>query len=91
MQIISNNNISKTDYGTTIQGNIVECKDPSIGKYLVKYQDSLMEAYSTSPSVQYPKNTTVYLFATNGRLGDLKIILGSTKQLGSNYIEEYMG
>ena len=91
MQIISNNNISKTDYGTTIQGNIVECKDPSIGRYLVKYQDSLMEAYSTSPNVQYPKNTTVYLFATNGRLGDLKIILGSTKQLGSNYIEEYMG
>lgn len=91
MQIISDKNISKTEYGTTIQGNIVECKDPSIGKYLVKYQDSLMEAYSTSPSVQYPKNTSVYLFTTNGKLGEMKVILGSTKQLGSNYIEEFMG
>lgn len=91
MQIISDKNISKTEYGTTIQGNIIECKDPSVGKYLVKYQDSILEAYSTSPNVQYPKGMSVYLFTTNGKLGEMKIILGSTKQLGSNYIEEYMG
>ena len=91
IDIISDKKISKAEFSSTIQGIIVKCQDASLGKYLIKYQDSLLEAYSTSPSVSYNKDTLVYIFVPNGNLKNYKVILGTTKQLGTNYIEEFMG
>ena len=91
INIISDKKISKAEFSSTIQGTIVECKDASLGKYLVKYQDSLLEAYSTSPSVSYSKDSLVYIFVPDGNLKEYKVILGTTKQLGTNYIEEFAG
>lgn len=91
INIISDKKISKAEFSSTIQGTIVECKDASLGKYLVKYQDSLLEAYSTSPSVSYSKDSLVYIFVPDGNLKEYKVILGTTKQLGTNYIEEFTG
>ena len=91
INIISDKKISKAEFSSTIQGTIVECKDASLGKYLVKYQDSLLEAYSTSPSVTYSKDSLVYIFVPDGNLKEYKVILGTTKQLGTNYIEEFTG
>jgi len=91
INIISDKKISKAEFSSTIQGTIVECKDASLGKYLVKYQDSLLEAYSTSPSVSYSKDSLVYIFVPDSNLKEYKVILGTTKQLGTNYIEEFTG
>lgn len=91
IDIISDKKISKAEFSSTIQGTIVDCKDASLGKYLVKYQDSLLEAYSTSPSVTYSKDSLVYIFVPDGNLKEYKVILGTTKQLGTNYIEEFVG
>lgn len=91
IDIISDKKISKAEFSSTIQGTIVDCKDASLGKYLVKYQDSLLEAYSTSPSVTYSKDSLVYIFIPDGNLKEYKVILGTTKQLGTNYIEEFTG
>ena len=91
IDIISDKKISKAEFSSTIQGTIVDCKDASLGKYLVKYQDSLLEAYSTSPSVTYSKDSLVYIFVPDGNLKEYKVILGTTKQLGTNYIEEFAG
>ena len=91
INIISDKKISKAEFSSTIQGTIVECKDASLGKYLVKYQDSLLEAYSTSPSISYSKDSLVYIFVPDGNLKEYKVILGTTKQLGTNYIEEFTG
>lgn len=91
INIISDKKISKAEFSSTIQGTIVDCKDASLGKYLVKYQDSLLEAYSTSPSVSYSKDSLVYIFVPDGNLKEYKVILGTTKQLGTNYIEEFTG
>lgn len=91
IDIISDKKISKAEFSSTIQGTIVDCKDASLGKYLVKYQDSLLEAYSTSPSVTYSKDSLVYIFVPDGNLKEYKVILGTTKQLGTNYIEEFTG
>ena len=91
IEIISNKKISTASFASTIKGTILQCKDKSIGKYLVKYQDSTLEAYTTSPSVSYLPNTLVYIFVPDGDLSEYKVILGTSKQLGTNYIQDYIG
>lgn len=91
MQIISDKRISKTQYSTTIQGIIKKCQDTSTGKYSLQYQDSIIQAYAISPSVQYSKDTLVYVFVPNGNLSEYKVILGSDKQLSVNFVESYKG
>lgn len=87
-EIINDKKINNANFDKTIQGTIIDCKDPSIGRYLVRYQDSTIEAYSVSPSVDYPKGNLVYISVPQGNMKNQKTILGSAKQLGTNYIEE---
>lgn len=91
IEIISDKKISTTPFASTIKGTILQCKDASIGKYLIKYQDSTLEAYATSSSVSYAPNTLVYIFVPDGDLSEYKVILGTSKQLGTNYIQDYIG
>jgi hypothetical protein len=87
-EIINDKKINNANFDKTIQGTIIDCKDPSIGRYLIRYQDSTIEAYSVSPSVDYPKGNLVYISVPQGNMKNQKTILGSAKQLGTNYIEE---
>ena len=68
MKIISDKQISRAQYPTTIQGVIKKCQDTSTGRYSIQYQDSVIQAYAISPSVQYSKDTLVYIFVPNGDL-----------------------
>ena len=91
MKIISDKQISRAQYPTTIQGVIKKCQDTSTGRYSIQYQDSVIQAYAISPSVQYSKDTLVYIFVPNGDLREYKVILGSSKQLSINFVENYKG
>lgn len=91
MRIISDKQISRAQYPTTIQGVIKKCQDTSTGRYSIQYQDSVIQAYAISPSVQYSKDTLVYIFVPNGDLREYKVILGSSKQLSINFVENYKG
>lgn len=86
-EILNDKKINDANFDKTIQGTIIDCKDPSIGRYLIRYQDSTIEAYSVSPSVNYPKGNLVYISVPQGDMKNQKTILGTTKQLGTNYIE----
>lgn len=87
-EILNDKKVNNANFDKTIQGTIIDCKDPSVGRYLVRYQDSTIEAYSVSPSVDYPKGNLVYISVPQGNIKNQKTILGSAKQLGTNYIEE---
>lgn len=87
-EIINDKKVNNANFDKTIQGTIIDCKDPSVGRYLVRYQDSTIEAYSVSPSVDYPKGNLVYISVPQGNMKNQKTILGSAKQLGTNYIED---
>ena len=87
-EILNDKKINDANFDKTIQGTIIDCKDPSIGRYLIRYQDSTIEAYSISPSVNYPKGNLVYISVPQGNMKNQKTILGTTKQLGTNYIED---
>lgn len=90
IDIISDKKVNSADFTSTIKGTIIECKDASIGKYLIKYQNSTLQAYAP-PNVKYPKNVLVYINVPNGDLREYKTILGTFSELGSNYIEDYIG
>lgn len=75
------------DFNKTIQAIIIECSDETIGEYKCKYQDATLIAYVSNPeSIKYSKGTNVYVNIPNNDLNGYKIILGSVKKLGVDYI-----
>ena len=52
--------VKKAEYDKTIQATIVRVVDQTIGKFMVKYQDSIFYAYG-SPDIKYSNGTEVYI------------------------------
>lgn len=99
VDIIVKKALSQAEYDRTILAQIISCIDATIGKYKVKYQDSVFYAYSNNVDTTYSKGTDVYILVPNGDLNKEKTIIGTTKKLGINYINiiegddayEYLG
>lgn len=85
IEYIVENAIRNADYDKTIQATIVKAEDQTIGKYSVKYQDSIFYAYANSVEVKYTKGTDVYVLVPGNDTSRDKTILGSVKKLGVNY------
>ena len=86
IDIIVDRAVSGAGYDKTIQAVIVECVDQTIGKYRVKYQDSIFYAYSENTDALYLPGTGVYVLVPSNDMGNDKRILGTTKKLGTDYI-----
>lgn len=86
IQILVDRAISQADYDKTIQATIISCEDESIGKYKVKYQDSIFYAYSSNLEIVYTENSLVYILVPNSDLKKDKTILGAVDKLGINYL-----
>ena len=78
--------VSQASYDKTIQGTIVRCEDATIGKYTVRYQDSLFYAYASNSDVTYRDGVTVYILVPSNDMSKQKTIIGTTEKLGINYI-----
>lgn len=89
INIVTEKKIEAAQYDKTIQAIIISCEDETIGKYKVKYQDSLFFAYSGNTNVSYSKGTSVYVLVPNGDMTKDKTILGATKKLGTDYINNF--
>ena len=85
IEAIAQDSVAKAGYDKTIQCQIVECIDPTIGKYKVKYQDSTFLAYSGSLDISYLPGMDVYVLVPGNDMTRDKQILGTTKKLGANY------
>lgn len=86
MSIIANRAVSNANFNKTIQAVIVECKDATIEKYRVRYQDGFWEAYGNGSGVTYLPGTSVYILVPNGDMTQPKTIIGTVEKLGINYI-----
>ena len=86
MSIIADRAVATANYDKTVQATIVECRDATIGKYKVRYQDGFWQAYENNTSVTYTPGTNVYILIPNGDMSQHKTILGTVKKLGINYI-----
>lgn len=92
IEFLATDSIGKAGYDKTIQAQIVSCEDATIGKYRCRYQDAIFDAYSTSAEITYPDKSFVYILIPNNDLSkDNKMILGTTKKLGINYINMKQG
>ena len=86
--ICAENIVKKAGYNKTIQAQIISCQDATIGKYKCKFQDAIFYAYNTNTEVSYTDNTNVYVLIPSNDMGKEKIILGTSKKLGINYISQ---
>lgn len=86
IETIVDRSISQASFDKTIQATVVKCVDQTIGKFLVRYQDSTFYAYSSNSEVTYPNGSTVYILIPGNNTEADKTILGTTKKLGINYV-----
>ena len=92
IDIMVSDAVDRAGYNRTIQAQVESCIDASTGKYRCRYQDAVFDAYSTNAEVSYPDKSMVYVLIPNNDLNkDNKIILGTTKKLGINYINMKQG
>ena len=87
VSIIVQDAVSSANYTSTIQAKVLKCIDSESAKYKLQYQDSYIEAYANDPSARYIDGAEVYVLIQDSSLDKDKIILGSVRNLGENYIE----
>lgn len=88
IETVVNNAVAKANYDRTVQASIVRCENEATGKYTVKYQDSLIYAYSSDTSVIYPNGTGVYVLIPSNDTGLNKQIIGTIERIGEDYLTE---
>ena len=86
ISVLVNRAVAQASYDKTIQGTVVRCEDATIGKYTVRYQDSLFQAYSSNSDVTYRDGAIVYVLVPSNDMSKQKTIIGTTEKLGINYI-----
>lgn len=86
IQILVDNAVSKANYDKTIKATIVRCVDATIGKYVVRYQDSSFYAYSHNTDNTYTSGTMVYVLIPANDMSQDKSIIGTVDKLGIDYV-----
>ena len=69
--------VDNAGYDKTIRGVVSKLEDTITGKYLIKYQDSIIEAYSNNLDIKYPEDTLVDILIPNGDFSANKIIINA--------------
>lgn len=91
VETIVGQRLSSASFDKTIQATIISCEDESLGKYKIKYQDSLFYAYAEDSNATYSSNTNVYILVPGNDLSKEKRILGAVDKLGKNYVSVVQG
>ena len=85
IEMLVDKSVKTAGYDKTVQAKIINCEDPTIGKYKVKYQDSNFYAYSSSSEISYMEGSEVYILIPNNDMSRDKTILGAVSKLGKDY------
>ena len=76
IELLVDKSVEEAGYDKTIIAEIVECLDPTIGKYKVKYQDADFTAFSLDIDTIYSKGQSVLIKIPQNDKSNDKIILG---------------
>lgn len=87
VETIVDDKIAKANYDITISCTIVECVDPTIASFKVKYQDATFIAYATNSETSYSKGTDVWVLVPGNNFDREKTILGAVSKIGLNYVD----
>ena len=88
IELLIDHAISQASFDRTIQATVIRCVDPSIGKYLIRYQDSTFYAYSNNIAITYGDNTGVYILIPSNDMNKDKSIIGAVEKVSAAYIEQ---
>ena len=87
IDILADNSVSAVKFDKTVRASIYEVVDESIGKYKVKYQNSIFYAYSLDIKKKYAKGTNVFVVIPASDFNKDPYITGTTKKLASSQNE----
>ena len=91
VELLATQSVKRADYDKTIQAQIISCEDATIGKYKCRYQDAIIYAYAENPDITYSEKALVYISVPGNDMSKEKIIRGTAKKLGINYISQAQG
>lgn len=77
IDILVTQKIANLRFDITIKGVVIARANETTGEYKVKYQDSILTAYSDNPLIEYSAGTAVYVFVPQGDFAERKIIKGA--------------
>lgn len=83
VDIIVNKRLAELNFNKTIRGEILACTDQLTGQYSVRYEDSIITAYSNSPTIKYESGDKVFILIPDNDFSNRKTITGYTA--GSEY------
>lgn len=85
IQIIADKKIADAGYDKTIKAVVNKVLDKTTGKYEIKYQDSLFEAYATNANINYLKDDIVSVLIPGNDWDRTKTILSGVSNYATTY------
>lgn len=73
---IADKRVSATPMDLTIDAEVTQIKDVTIGEYKVEYQGSVFSAFNLEPTITYNVGERIYVLVPQGDFSTKKIILG---------------
>lgn len=83
IETVANAVLSQVKFDNTIQAEIYSCENAEQGYYMVKYQDSVFDAYVENTNLLYPIGTRVYVHIPKSNYDNRKLITGSVNPQGN--------
>ena len=85
VDVLINKRVSSLQFDRTVRATVLSVENASIGKYRVQYQNSIFFAYA-DPDTSYKPKAQVYVEIPSSDYNKVKLIIGSVKKLGSEYL-----
>lgn len=85
IQIIADKKIAQAGYDKTYKGIVNKVLDKTTGKYEIKYQDSLIEAYATSSEIYFEEGQQISFLVPGNDWDRIKTIIGGIENTALTY------
>lgn len=85
VDIIVDKKLSSAGFNKAIEGTVLMCEDTTLGKYKIKYQDSVFYAYAANPNITYSVDSLVNILILGNDMSRDKIIISSIDKKITNY------
>jgi hypothetical protein len=83
IEVIVNKAVEDAGYDRTVKAIVISYEDEKTGRYRVKYQDGIFDAYYSAKDEVLENGTNVYVLIPENNMNTIKTILGPVASLGA--------
>jgi hypothetical protein len=83
IEVIVNKAVEDAGYDRTVKAIVISYEDEKTGRYRVKYQDGIFDAYYSAKNEVLENGTNVYVLIPENNMNTIKTILGPVASLGA--------